>query len=329
MTRQNMLWFYLWGLILTGCKSEKDQEKQINKEVAPIVYKDSTFEVLLEKDIVYAHGLHHSSLNSGMTQSVPLKLDLYCPENHRNNRPAFLFLHGNYGSKEQDEIKQLANYFCARGWVFISADYRTLGELGTVPEEWVVLNESTPTVNELKTIALYPAHRDAKTAIRWIAAHAEIYDINPKHITIGGMSEGADIAITLGISEPQDFRDELTTEQDPSLVSTYIDQDYSVSTIIDLGGSKRSLDQLKNKYGFDRFDKNDPPMFIAHGTLNTLTPFHHATTLKKIYKSNKVPFAFYPMEGYNHNIWNGKIENQHIDRIIFNFIVHQQSLKVK
>ena len=49
-------------------------------------------------------------------------------------------------------------------------------------------------------IAMYAAQRDAKAAVRWIAANSTTYNINLDFITVGGASAGAVTAIALGIS---------------------------------------------------------------------------------------------------------------------------------
>ena len=38
--------------------------------------------------------------------------------------------------------------------------------------------------------AMYPTHRDAKAALRWIIANADNYNINTDYITVGGGSAG-------------------------------------------------------------------------------------------------------------------------------------------
>ena len=36
------------------------------------------------------------------------------------------------GIKHKPEIVDMANYYASRGWVFVSIDYRTAEELGTI-----------------------------------------------------------------------------------------------------------------------------------------------------------------------------------------------------
>ena len=62
--------------------------------------------------------------------------------------------------------------------------------------------------------AMYLAQRDAKAALRWIVANANTCNINKDFITVGGASAGAITTIALGISNQEDFRDEISVLED-------------------------------------------------------------------------------------------------------------------
>ena len=84
------------------------------------------------EDVIYANGLSHDE-SSTIPFSLPLKLDIYKPENNSENRPVFMWIHGGGftgGIKHNPDIVEMANYYASRGWVFISIDYRTTEELG-------------------------------------------------------------------------------------------------------------------------------------------------------------------------------------------------------
>jgi len=75
----------------------------------------------------------------------------------------------------------LANVFLARaGFVTVSVDYR------------------------LAPGALFPAQiHDAKTAVRWLRAHADAYGIDPERIGVWGISAGGNLAGLLGTTTHQ------------------------------------------------------------------------------------------------------------------------------
>ena len=298
----------------------------------PVVQSDSTYKVIMEHDIVYASGLSHATVNSANPTEMSLMLDVYTPDNDLKNRPVFVFIHGggfSGGTKQQERIIDWANYYASRGWVFISIDYRLKKHKGTVPKEWVDFSVNVPKNKAAQFLAVYPALRDSMAALRWVVANAGTYNINTNYITVGGGSAGATAAIGVGISNPEDYRDELNSKQDPTLTSTNPEQSYQIKTIIDLWGGKTTLDLLKGIYGHQRFDSNAPPLFIAHGTKDPTVPFSKAEDLKSIYEANKVPFVFYPLKGKGHGAWGARVNNKGLYELAFDFIVEQQNLIVK
>jgi len=298
----------------------------------PVVQSTSKYDVIVTKDITYAEGLSHESINSANTTTIPLKLDVYSPDNTIENRPAYLFIHGGGfagGTKQQERIVNLAHYYTSRGWVFISIDYRLKKHKGTVPQQWENYATNVPNGKAPQFLAIYPAIRDAKAALRWLVANAEAYNINTNYITVGGGSAGAITAITLGVSNQEDFRDEINSNQDPTLASTNLEQSYQIKTIVDLWGSKVALDINKKVFGHQRFDSNDPSLFIAHGTEDPIVAFSSAEELKSIYEANGVPLAYYPLEGKAHGAWGATINNKRLEELAFDFIVQQQNLIVK
>jgi acetyl esterase/lipase len=178
-------------------------------------------------------------------------------------------------------------------------------------------------------LAIYPAQRDAKAALRWLVANADLYHINTDYITVGGGSAGAITAITLGISNPEDFRDEIDLTQDPTLSSTNLEEGYQIKTIVDLWGSKVALDINQEIYGHQRFDSNDPPLFIAHGTEDPTVLFSEAEALKALYDSTGIPLAYYPLQGKGHGAWSATVNGKRLEKLAFDFIVEQQGLLVE
>jgi acetyl esterase/lipase len=298
----------------------------------PTVQSSSTYKVTMEEDIIYAEGLSHESVNSASTTKIPLKLDVYVPDNNLENRPVYMFIHGGGfigGSKQQSQIKKLANYYASRGWVFISIDYRLRNDNGAVPQKWTNYSANVPRSKTRQFLAIYPAVRDAKAALRWVIANSDTYKINTNYITVGGGSAGAITAIAIGISNQEDFKDEMDSNQDPTLISTNPDQSYQVRTIIDFWGAKVALDFLQKIYGHQRFDSNDPSLFIVHGTEDNIVPFSKAENLKTIYEANGLPIACYPLEGLGHGVWNATVNNKRLEELAFDFIVEQQNLIVE
>ena len=321
--------FLLSILLFVFASCNEDENTDTN---LPIVKEQSTYEVLVQEDIVYAQGLSHENFTSPNAEEVDLKLDIYLPDSDLKNRPLIFFTHGggfSGGSKQQEQIVDIANFYASRGWVFVSNDYRLKGDAGTVPQEWIDYAQTVPEEDRDQFLAIYPAIRDSKAALRWVVANADSYNINTDYITVGGGSAGAITAITIGVSELEDYRDELEIVKDPSLPSTNLDEEYEIKTIIDFWGSKVALDALEEIYGYQRFDENDPPIIIVHGTADPTVSFSNAEDLRSLYETNNIPFAFYPAENAGHGIWGKTFENKTLAELSFEFIIEQQNIMVE
>ena len=335
-------------LLLSACKED---EPVVTDNGIPVIQSDSAYPVLIDENVVYAEGLGHTS-TSMSSSAVPLLLDVYYPDNNSMNRPVFMFNHGGGfqgGTKTKPEIITMANYFASRGWVFASIDYRTTEESGTItgmspeelvtfyrgfaPEEWIdftIQNAMAP--DEVKTsLAMYAAQRDAKAALRWLVANADTYNSNNDFITVGGASAGAISTIALGISDLEDFGNELSITEDPTLSSTNLDVTYDVQSMIYYWGANVKLELYEAIFGKDPYDSNDPELFMAHGTMdiNPSTPFSEATELKDIYDSLGIYNELVPLEGAGHGAWNAQVDGIGLNELTFDFIVDRQNLEAE
>lgn len=108
--------------------------------------------------------------------AVALALHIFAPRaKSRVARPAILSLFGGgwyLGKPEQ--FFEFCEYFAKRGYVAISADYRTKGRDNVPPVE---------------------GFKDVKSAIRHVRAHAEELGIDPRQLCVCGWSAGAHLAI--------------------------------------------------------------------------------------------------------------------------------------
>jgi len=314
-----------------SCK--KGDDNIITPEIsAPTVKLNAAYEVSITEDITYAEGLSHDSWNSANTSVVPLLMDSYVPDNDLQNRPLLMLIHGggfSGGSKQQEALVYMANYYASRGFVVFSIDYRLRGDMGTIPQEWIDATTNVDPAELDQLYAMYPAHRDAKAALRWIIANADNYSINKDYITVGGGSAGAITSIGLGVSELGDYKDEISLSEDNTLSTTSLSQTYEVKTILDFWGSDVSIEILESIYGYQKFDSNDPALFIAHGTEDTTVPFSSAEDLKNICETNEIDFVYYPLEGRGHGAWGATVNGKSLSELSFDFIVENQSLNVE
>ncbi|NQZ76892.1 MAG: alpha/beta hydrolase [Ekhidna sp.] len=346
---------YLTVFAIFLCAACNEEEQILPDNGIPIVKSESSYTVLKEENITYADGLSHNA-TSNSSFAIPLKLDLYYPDNNSSNRPVFMFIHGGGfrgGIKTKPEIIEMANYYASRGWVFASIDYRTVEELGTIqgmtqaevlshyrglaPEEWIENSfEGAESADEVQqATAMYLAQRDSKAALRWLVANADSYNINTGYITVGGASAGAITTIALGISNQEDFRDEITISDDPTLSTTNLNESYVVRSMVYFWGSNLKLDVFEAVYNlnqYDRYDVNDPELFMGHGTAEDLvTPYEEALELQSIYNSigiyNELATLLLPNgDPAGHGAWNAIVDGKGLFELSFDFLVDRQQL---
>jgi len=316
----------------------------------PIVKAQSTYLTFVDEDITYAEGLSHNN-SSTIPVAIPLKLDIYYPSNDSTNRPVFMFIHGGGftgGTKAKPEIVDMASYYASRGWVFVSVDYRTAEELitiegmpqeellsyykGIAPLEWIehaLQGAETPKQFE-QSVALYTAQRDSKAALRWIVANSETYGINTDFITIGGASAGAITTIALGISNQEDFRDEISVADDLTLSTTNLEETYDVKSMVYFWGSNIKLDVFEAVYGLYQYDSNDPELFMAHGDqYDPVTPYEEALELQEIYYSLNIYSELVTLYGEGHGAWAATFDGKGLFELSMDFIAERQSLTVE
>jgi acetyl esterase/lipase len=164
--------------------------------------------------------------------------------------------------------------------------------------------------------------------VRWLYANAATYQINTDYVTAMGGSAGAYLAIVLGVTDPEDFRDEVPASVDPTLATTHLDQPSRVRTVIDHWGGLAHLRILEALDGRSRFDASDAPVSIVHGTADATVPFTEAEALRDAYLSTGVPFAFHPLEGRGHSPWDAIVDGMTLEELAMAFVIQQQSLNV-
>ena len=339
--------FFLVILLITVSLSGCLRDGKGDRNDEPVVYEPGPYEVLTYEDIVYANGLAHSK-SSTEPSAVPLMLDVYCPDTNSTDRPVLMFIHGGGftgGIKHKPEIVEMGKYYASRGWVYVSIDYRTTEELGDIdgmsdeeiidyydgiaPREWVEHTftgaESTKQIQQ--AVAMYAAQRDSKAALRWIVANADTYNISTEQIAVGGASAGSITTIALGITDESDFRDEISIDDDPTLATTNLNETYDVKSMVYFWGANVKVELYNTVYEVDRYDENDPELFMAHGDGNDpVTPYEGALVLEDIYESLGIHSELVTLEGHGHGAWNAVVDGKGLFELSFDFLMERQNL---
>ena len=233
------------------------------------------------------------------------------------------------GIKHKPEIVEMGKYYASRGWVYVSIDYRTTEELGDLdgksqqeiidyysgiaPQEWVenAFGGADSEKEIQQAVAMYAAQRDAKAALRWIVANADTYNIDTNEIAVGGASAGAITTMALGITDLGDFRDEISLTDDPTLSTTNLNETYEVQSLVYFWGSNVKIELYNSVYEVDRYDSEDPELFMAHGDGNDpVTPYEGALALQDIYNSLNIHSELVTLEGHGHGAWNAVVNGK-------------------
>ena len=299
----------------------------------PSVWTNPTFEVLFEDNVVYGSGLSHDGWGGPVLDTISLELDVYAPDNQEEGRPALVIIHGGGffgGSNEQGALVDLSNEYASRGWVVFSINYRLAAQRGTVPQSWLNAVPFLPEgSNPDQVLAMYPANRDAKAALRWVTSHAEEYGIDVDHVSVLGGSAGAFMAIAMGASNEEDYLAELSVFQDPTLSSTNLGESFELQAVLDFWGGRGSVDALTALDGVPRFDSGDAPLMIVHGTADPTVDYSEATSLNATYDANGNPCTLYPIENGGHGIWGASVDGAPLWSLGFDFLVEYQGLTVE
>lgn len=230
---------------------------------------DPLFEFKETENITYA------TAKSG-DATMPLLLDVHQPvatDKLPEKLPAMILAFGGgwkKGSKDVKYIRDLCAYYAARGYVAISIQYRI------AKDNPPALPGPAPSPEKNDQFRLMnAAFQDTCNAVRWVRANADKYHIDPNRIALSGVSAGAFNALNTAFCES-----ELTGP------------DAEVAAVILLMGALDS----------SHIDKNDPPVFIAHGTSDNVAPYAMVRSMVQQLEEVKAEYSFYPVDGVAHRL---------------------------
>ena len=251
------------------------------------------YPVAVESAVVFGQG----QVGAPAPGSKNLLLDLYRPigaEATGERSPALLIIHGGGftgGSRTQAELVTIARAMAARGFVAVSIDYR-LAPDAPVPSTRVAsilgpATAGTSGADLAQRTAAVAAIDDGLTAVDWLQANANRFNIDPAQIGLLGGSAGAITAVHLG----------------------YILDDYGIaanpfSFVVDLWGA--SLIPANDPVAAaNHLESGEPPLFIIHGTNDPTVPFSASELLVARAQSQRLAHEFHPVPGGGHGFGVG------------------------
>lgn len=197
--------------------------------------------------------------------------------------------------------------------------------------------------------AIWPAQiHDCKAAIRWIKANAAKYNIDPDRIAISGMSAGGHLASMIGstgIKSPLEGKLGQHLEHSshvqcvinlfgPSHFVTLDDKQDILNTrnpspaVVRLLGTepKQQLANARSASPTSHIDKNDPPVFIAHGDKDPLVPYKQSIAYEQQLQKGQVDCTLVKVQGAAHGF-----NSPEVNRRMLAFLqkhLHDKNVKI-
>jgi len=202
--------------------------------------------------------------------------------------PAIVFFFGggwNGGTPEQ--FAHQASYFSDRGMLSIRADYRVKSRQGTTPFESL---------------------QDAKSAMRYVRAHAGELGVNPDIIVASGGSAGGHLAAATALI------DSYNEEGDELSISCIPDALVLFNPVIDNGPGGYGFERIGEAYHvfspLHNIRQGAPPTIIFLGTEDQLIPVETVQYYKKVMEKVGSRCDLFLFEGEAHGFFNyGKFDN--------------------
>jgi len=262
----------------------------------------STEGISITKDIVY-----------GRVQDVDLKLDMAKPPTEKATYPALIFFHGGgWQQGDKSHMHRWLKKFASDGYVTVSVGYRFAPAF-----KW-------PSQVE-----------DAKTAVRFLRAHAQQFNIDPNRIGAMGESAGGYLALMLGFTDPTDGLEgeggyQSFSSSVQAVVSFYSATDFTgrswhlspaleaeiqryynkslPEVMADFTGAKDTEDPILKKISVLPYvDKNDPPVLMFHGDSDPYSPVERAQKFEQALAQAGVSHELIIVKGGGHG-WTGALE---------------------
>lgn len=189
------------------------------------------------------------------TPQGELKLHFSFPVDWKatDQRPGIVFFFGGgWKSGKYTQFSSLCDYLASRGMVAASADYRIDSIHHTTPDKCV---------------------EDAKSAVRWIRAHAAELGIDPNKVLAGGGSAGGHLAACTATIDTLDAEsDDQSISAKPNAMVLF-NPALNIGTLYReraTGDAKFSLAQADAITPNDFLSKSTPPAILFFGTADKL-----------------------------------------------------------
>ncbi len=225
-------------------------------------------------------------------QGIELKLDVYSRRDTQTPQPALVFMHGGFwvaGSKDAQTLNILP--WLEKGWNVVVVGYR-LGGVAPAPAALV----------------------DTFCALRFVAAHADQYNIDVQRIVASGQSAGGHLALGLGLLADEGY-DRGCPAGDTPRVAAVINW-FGVTDVVDVIDGPHRSDSAARWFGDMDHDaalalagrlsllqhvrEGLPPILTIQGDADAVVPYAQGQALDAALDRTSVPHEFLTIPGGGH-----------------------------
>ena len=226
-----------------------------------------------------------------------LEVDVFQPARGTGDvaRPAIAFFHGGgWVFGDRNEFHGACRRYAARGFVTATFQYRlSVNADGTYPHPNVTLVECV---------------KDARSAVRWLRAHADEFAIATDRIVVSGQSAGGQLAwATALLDELNETTDDLAVSPRPDALVVYSSNYNSMEAWIDMiFGPRRA--EIWSVSPYHNLKSGLPPALAFNGSADSMVlPYTVGMFAAEMRKLGN-PFELVTLPGRNHYLGEGHPE---------------------
>lgn len=216
--------------------------------------------------------------------TTKLYIQIHHPESMDTTKkhPAIVFFYGGgWVNGSMGQLEPHARHFSQRGMICMLVDYRVSERHNTTPFESL---------------------KDAKSAIRYVRAHADNLHVDTSKIVAAGASAGGHLAAATA------FVDDYNEATDNMSVSCIPDALILFNPVIDNGPGGYGFDRVgeayKNFSPLHNIKKRAPPTIMFLGTEDVLIPVETARYYQKVMEKVNSICELHLFKGQGHGFFN-------------------------
>ena len=207
-------------------------------------------------------------------------------------RPAVVFFHGGlWDAPMHTQFVPHCLHFASRGAVAVAAETRIFSKHATGALE---------------------AIDDAREVIRWMRQHAEIFNIDPARITVGGAAGGALLALLTAMPKPKQLPPVDGFDCQPQALLLF-------SAIVNTTPKGQGAERFPDAKSASRSSPTAmmrsklPPMMMFHGTADRIAPIAEVRRFRSRLRWRRNVCELLEFERAEHSFFNFNVRQDHFD----------------